>query len=139
LPIRAVVFDLFDTLVDLRWEKLPATEHRGKRLPATAPLLHGHVARHAEVDFDTFLETLFEGDRAFAVLRRASEMLAAGHPKEGRPPALMMSLHIWALAHGIASLFGRGDDARRKLPMMPEDLLEAAVLIYLDGLGLGGK
>lgn len=67
MPIRAVVFDLFDTLVDLRWEKLPATEHRGKRLPATAPLLHGHVARHAEVDFDTFLETLFEGDRAFAV------------------------------------------------------------------------
>ena len=65
MPIRAVVFDLFDTLVDLRWEKLPATEHKGKRLPATAPLLHGHVARHAEVDFDTFLETLLEGDRAF--------------------------------------------------------------------------
>ena len=26
--------------------------------------------------------------------------------------------------------------ARRKLPMSPEDLLEAAVLIYLRGLGL---
>ena len=48
----------------------------------------------------------------------------------------MMSLHIWALSHGIASLFGRGDDGRRKLPMTPEDLLEAGVLVYLRGLGL---
>jgi hypothetical protein len=47
----------------------------------------------------------------------------------------MMALHIWAMAHGIASLFARGDAARRKLPMSPEDLLEAEVLIYLRGLG----
>jgi AcrR family transcriptional regulator len=77
------------------------------------------------------------GDQAFAVLRRASEALCARLPKERRPPPLMMSLHIWALAHGIASLFGRGDAARRKLPMAPEELLEAGVLIYLQGLGLG--
>jgi len=51
------------------------------------------------------------------------------------PPALMVSLHIWALSHGIASLFGRGDAARRSLPMSPEELLEAAVLVYLRGLG----
>ena len=48
----------------------------------------------------------------------------------------MMALHIWALSHGIASLFGRGDAARRKLPMSPEELLEAGVLVYLRGLGL---
>ena len=47
-----------------------------------------------------------------------------------------MALHIWSLAHGIASLFGRGDRARRKLPMAPEDLLEAGMLVYLRGLGL---
>ena len=52
-----------------------------------------------------------------------------------RPPALMMALHIWSMSHGVASLFGRGDAARRKLPMSPEDLLEAQVLIYLRGLG----
>ena len=75
-------------------------------------------------------------DRSFAVLRRASEALCAGLPKERRPPALMMSLHIWALSHGIASLFGRGDPGRRRLPMTPEELLEASVLIYLRGLGL---
>jgi hypothetical protein len=48
----------------------------------------------------------------------------------------MMALHIWAMSHGIASLFGRGDAAKRALPMSPEDLLEAAVLVYLRGLGL---
>jgi hypothetical protein len=48
----------------------------------------------------------------------------------------MMALHIWALSHGIASLFGRGDAARRSLPMTPEELLEAGVLLYLRGLGL---
>jgi hypothetical protein len=48
----------------------------------------------------------------------------------------MVALHIWSMTHGIASLFGRGDAARRALPMPPEELLEAAVLIYLGGLGL---
>jgi hypothetical protein len=57
-------------------------------------------------------------------------------PPERRPPALMMALHIWALSHGIASLFGRGDAGRRTLPMSPEELLEAGVLVYLHGLGL---
>ena len=57
-------------------------------------------------------------------------------PAGRRPPALMMSLHVWALSHGIASLFARGDGGRRTLPMEPEELLEAGVLIYLRGLGL---
>jgi len=76
------------------------------------------------------------GDRAFAVLRTAAEALIALMPSERRPPALMMALHVWALSHGIASLFGRGDSARRSLPMSPEELLEAGVLVYLQGLGL---
>ena len=75
-------------------------------------------------------------DRSFAVLRRASETLCAVLPRERRPPALMMSLHVWALSHGTASLFARGDGGRRRLPMTPEDLLEAGMLIYLRGLGL---
>jgi AcrR family transcriptional regulator len=79
-------------------------------------------------------------DEAFAVLRSAVEVLSAHMPKDSRPPALMMSLHIWALSHGIASLFARGDPGRRRLPMPAEDLLEAAILVYLRGLGItGGK
>jgi AcrR family transcriptional regulator len=76
-------------------------------------------------------------DDAFAVLRKACEALIAEMPQASRPPALMMSLHIWALSHGIASLFARGDQARRKVPMKPEDLLEAGILVYLEGLGIG--
>jgi AcrR family transcriptional regulator len=76
------------------------------------------------------------GDRAFAVLRGAAEKLCAQVPATKRPPALMVALHIWAMAHGIASLFGRGDAARRTLPMSAEELLEADVLIYLRGLGV---
>jgi AcrR family transcriptional regulator len=76
------------------------------------------------------------GDRAFAVLREAAEKLCAQTPARNRPPALMVALHIWAMSHGVASLFGRGDAARRSLPMSPDELLEAQVLIYLRGLGV---
>jgi AcrR family transcriptional regulator len=76
------------------------------------------------------------GDRAFNVLREATETLVATMPAKQRPPVMMMALHVWALSHGIASLFGRGDAARRRLPMTPEELLEAGVLLYLRGLGL---
>jgi AcrR family transcriptional regulator len=76
------------------------------------------------------------GDRAFAVLRAAAEKLCAHVPAKSRPPVLMVALHIWAMAHGVASLFGRGDAARRTLPMAPEELLEAEVLVYLRGLGI---
>ena len=79
------------------------------------------------------------GDRAFAVLRGACEAIVAAMPAARRPPALMMALHVWSLSHGIASLFARGDAARRPLPMSPEELLEAATLIYLDGLGADTK
>lgn len=77
-----------------------------------------------------------EADKAFAVLREACEALIATLPEGRRPPAMMMALHIWSLSHGIAALFGRGDRARRSIPMSPEELLEAATLIYLDGLGM---
>jgi AcrR family transcriptional regulator len=76
------------------------------------------------------------GQRAFDVLRAASESICALLPKERRPPELMMSLHIWSMAHGIASLFARGDQGRRPIPMSAEDLLEAEVLLYLRGIGL---
>jgi AcrR family transcriptional regulator len=76
-------------------------------------------------------------DRAYAVLRSASEALVAAMPAKSRPPAAMVGFHVWALAHGVASLFARGDDGRRRLPMAPGDLLEAALLIYLRGLGVG--
>lgn len=84
-------------------------------------------------------EVRAEGDRAFGVLREACESLIATLPAGQRPPAMMMALHIWSVAHGIAALFARGDRARRPIPMRPEELLEAAVLVYLSGLGISGE
>jgi AcrR family transcriptional regulator len=75
-------------------------------------------------------------ERAFAVLRGAADAICAAMPTAGRPPALMVALHIWAMAHGVASLFGRVDGAQRTLPMSPAELLEAQVLVYLRGLGV---
>jgi AcrR family transcriptional regulator len=75
-------------------------------------------------------------ERAFAVLRGAADAICAAMPPSGRPPALMVALHIWAMAHGVASLFGRADGAQRALPMSPAELLEAHVLVYLRGLGV---
>jgi hypothetical protein len=88
------------------------------------------------IPLDSTPELRMASEGAFAVLRAASEKLIERLPAGSRPPALMMSLHIWALSHGIASLFGRGDAGRRALPMSAEELLEAGVLIYLEGLGL---
>lgn len=83
---------------------------------------------------------LMASERAFAIIRAASERLVAlAPPNVPRPPAMMMALHIWSLSHGIASLFGRGDAASRKLPMSAEDLLEAGVLVYLKGLGFSPR
>ncbi len=76
------------------------------------------------------------GDRAFEALRAAAEGVVATLPAGRRPPALMLALHMWSLAHGIAALFARGDAARRTIPMTPEELLEAASLVYFSGLGL---
>ena len=76
------------------------------------------------------------GERAFEILRQAAQAVCAELPGDGRPPAMMVALHIWSLSHGVAALFARGDAARRKLPMTPEELLEAGVLVYLQGLGL---
>ena len=93
----------------------------------------------AGIALDASPELRAAGDRAFAVVRRACEAISSQLPAGRRPPALMMALHIWAISHGIASLFARGDGAKRSLPMSPEDLLEAGVLVYLKGLGLHGK
>jgi AcrR family transcriptional regulator len=76
-----------------------------------------------------------EGDRAFSVLRQAAVAVSQLLPAARRAPPHMMSLHIWAVSHGTAALFGAGKG--RAAPVSPEELLEASVLIYLQGLGLG--
>src|SRR4051812_36107754 len=77
-------------------------------------------------------------DVSFAILRGAAEELVARLPADKRPPSLMVALHVWGFAHGIASLFARADGGRRKLPMSADDLLEAGVLGFFRRPGIGG-
>ena len=86
----------------------------------------------ARIDFAAHPGLSAAADRAFGMLREAAERLAAALPPGRRPPSLMVALHIWAMAHGIASLFVRGNPSRRKLPMSPEDLLEAGAAVSAE-------
>jgi AcrR family transcriptional regulator len=136
-------FELFAAVLEHAWddgrpEPFAAFERVGKAYLAfarTEPAYYSAMFE-AGVPLETSAELTAAGDRAFAVIRTASEKLIERMPATRRPPALMMALHIWSLSHGIASLFARGDSGRRKLPMTAEELLEAGVLVYLRGLGL---
>ena len=77
-------------------------------------------------------------DEAFDMVREAAAACVAELPAERRPPVLMVALHVWTQAHGVASLFGRDNKGGRTIPMPPEDLLEAGLRIYLDGLRQSG-
>lgn len=71
MTIRAVVFDLFDTLVDLSMQDLPRVEIAGRLVPSTAGALHDVVAQRADVDFERFMAILGAVDRGFRQERYA--------------------------------------------------------------------
>src|ERR1700730_2807233 len=136
-------FELFEERLNRAWNEgrpdpFAAFENVGRAYLAFAraePAFYSAMFE-AGLPFDGDPDLREAADRAFSVLRRAADAFGPGVPGGPPPPALMMSLHLWALAHGIASLFGRADGGRRKLPMSPEELLEAGVLVYLRGLSL---
>jgi AcrR family transcriptional regulator len=136
-------FDQFEAVLSRAWDGgrpdvSTAFDHLGKaylHFARSEPAYYSAMFE-AGVPPDSSPELREAGERAFAVLRTATERLVAAMPAANRPPVLMMALHIWAVAHGVASLFGRGDAARRPLPMSAEELFEAAMLIYLRGLGM---
>jgi AcrR family transcriptional regulator len=137
-------FDQFAAALEAAWDggrpdPMTAFERTGRAYLAFARTEPSYYSAmfEAGVPLEASPELTAAGDRAFAVIRAASERLIEQMPAGRRPPALMMALHIWSMSHGIASLFGRGDAGRRKLPMSAEELLEAGVLVYLRGLGLG--
>jgi AcrR family transcriptional regulator len=136
-------FELFEAALKRAWddgrpEPFAAFERLGRaylEFARNEPAYYSAMFE-AGIPLDDNPELREAGERAFGVLRTATELLVATMPAASRPPVMMMALHVWALSHGIASLFARGDAGRRRLPMSPEELLEAAILLYLRGLGL---
>lgn len=136
-------FSLFTDCLEAAWDDgrpdpVTAFERTGQAYLAFARDEPAHYSAmfEAGIDRNATPELRRASDQAFAVLRRAAETLCALAPKGQRPPAMMVALHVWSLAHGTASLFTRSDAGARSLPMTPEELLEAGVLVYLQGLGL---
>jgi putative hydrolase of the HAD superfamily len=63
MAIRAVVFDLFDTLVDLSMENLPRVQVRGREVPSTMGALHKAALEGKEITFDDFADALIDVDQ----------------------------------------------------------------------------
>lgn len=63
MRVRALLFDLFDTLVDLRWEEFPQLEIRGRRVASSARELHAVVCERRAIGFDAFLEAMASVDQ----------------------------------------------------------------------------
>jgi AcrR family transcriptional regulator len=102
----------------------------GKESPVYGAMFDPHfpIAVHPE------LARAREG--AMTVLRNAASAACDRSRAPARPPARMVALHVWALTHGIASLY-LGPSGAGQLPMEPKDLLEAGLLVYLQSLQLG--
>jgi FMN phosphatase YigB (HAD superfamily) len=115
VTIRAVVFDLFDTLVDLHYEDLPRLEHEGRALPATVGALHAAVAERAEVGFPAFLEALAAVDRELREARYAEGLEVPTEERfvrlleelgvdDGELPAALTAVHMGMLRSTVAVL-----------------------------------
>ena len=136
-------FEVFAAKLEAAWNKAApsptkAFENVGRAYLAFARQEPAYFAAMFEAGLSAkdHPDLQIAGDRAFAVLRQAAEALLAGLPGKDKAPAAMIALHFWALSHGIAGLFAKGGAVRPPFPASPEELLEAAVLIYLRGLGL---
>ena len=89
--IRALLFDLFDTLVDLPMTGLPRHAIGGRVVPTTAAVVHAVLCRRVGVDFETFTKALADVDR-----QRGAAAVAAGleFPTPDRFAAVLEKLRI---------------------------------------------
>ncbi|HHL20034.1 MAG TPA: TetR/AcrR family transcriptional regulator [Aliiroseovarius sp.] len=135
-------YEIFADLMEYAYNQgkpsaLASFEATGRAYLAFARKYPGHYVAmfEAGISVNRSPELAAISGRAMGVLERAAAELSAQLPPEKRPPARMVSAHIWALSHGVVELFGRGSPGT-KSPFPPEDLLESGIGIYLRGLGL---
>lgn len=134
-------YDIFAALMEYAYDEgrptaLAAFEATGRAYLAFARKYPGHY----QAMFESGLQPMnHEGlahvaHRARSTLEKAAEGVTQALPEGRRPPATMISAHVWSLSHGVVELFLRGNGGVSPYP--PEDLLETGVGIYLRGLGL---
>ena len=135
-------FEVFADLMEHAYAKgqpsaLAALEATGRAYLAFARRFPGHYVAMFEsgISINRDPQLAMVANRGLGTLEKAAGAVMAVLPPEKRPPSRMVSAHIWALAHGVVELFGRGAPGT-KSPFPPEDLLESGIGIYLRGLGL---
>jgi len=135
-------FEIFADLLEFARSKggsstLAAFESVGRAYLAFARKYPGHYVAMFEsgVSINASPELAAVANRAMNVLIQSAEDLIKHLPRDKRPPASMVSHHIWALSHGVVELFARGEPGARS-PFSPEELLESGLGIYLRGLGI---
>ncbi|MBM4385774.1 MAG: HAD family hydrolase [Deltaproteobacteria bacterium] len=120
MPLRAVVFDLFDTLVDVHMEGLPLVTLNGRTFPSTAGVLHAEVAQHAPVTLEEFaaaqravieevMQPRHAAGREFPTRERFDFVLARlglAHPELAER---LTSLHMGLLVGQVRHLAHHGD------------------------------
>ena len=135
-------YEIFADVMQYAYEKgqpsaLAALEATGRAYLAFARKYPGHYIAMFEsgVSVNRNADLAMVAARARAVLENAARDLSQHIPPEKRPPASMVSSHIWAMSHGVVELFARNSPGTTS-PFPPEDLLESGIGIYLRGLGL---
>jgi AcrR family transcriptional regulator len=135
-------YQVFADLMDYAYAKgqpsaLASFEATGRAYLAFARKYPGHYVAMFEsgISINSTPELAILANRALGVLERAAAELSQHIPPDRRPPAQMVSAHIWAMCHGVVELFARGSPGT-KSPFPPEELLETGIGIYLRGLGL---
>lgn len=135
-------YEIFADLMEYAYQKgqpsaLAAFERTGRAYLAFARKYPGHYVAMFEsgISINRNADLALVATRALGVLERAANELSKHIPPAKRPPAQMVSAHIWAMCHGVVELFARGSPGT-KSPFPPEDLLESGIGVYLRGLGL---
>jgi putative hydrolase of the HAD superfamily len=109
MSIRAVVFDLFDTLVDLPMEALPRVVIEGREIPSTARALHAALGARSAVGIGEFTRVLtavdrewrathWERDRELSTVERFSRVAKALGVDDPDVPGILTGVHMGVLA-----------------------------------------
>jgi HAD superfamily hydrolase (TIGR01549 family) len=111
-PVRAIVFDLFDTLVDLALEDLEPVYVDGELVSPTAPRLHEAFSARQPIPFADFVTALRDVDRVFRneryregrevpTLERFAALAGSLGAEDPALPSLLTDIHMSGLQNQV--------------------------------------
>ncbi len=115
MTVRAVVFDLFDTLVDLSMDGLPPVQVGERRIPSTIGALHALVREHRDLSIEVLADEIWAVDKAerapraergkeFPTLERMELLCARLGVRDERLPAQLTATHMGMLRTQVSPL-----------------------------------